>query len=496
MFVRVRLIAPCRVFIAAFAALLFMSSPSAADLGEASTSSFYSVAVPVVVSGIASAIASHELGEFSQEDFDESVEALAQSVDSSLAASQGAGTASAVVAGGISGVIAGIYDISTSGSEDLAVVHVRFTTPASATRPAEDVILEIVLPRAQIQDFGAKTGDPLDTHTIVHRKDRRVLGFVVGHKDRAFFRLVTKAGRILMVPARTISPVSRLDFRTKVFVRSHDRYHRECRRPEKASKNERRGFIDPRTLTQQGQLAADVVVALEDLYQTRKTSKAVVGRSGTFREKHPMEYIHAGLFTRGANGEWSVQELLECAAVSQVQQRGAWDFFVARASFLRAVIAPINDAALRNNEIFSDSMYRAMHNPNYNIISNPHNVDYQNSNEWILDLLAFARSEKMTGGLTCSSARLARSHVTVKRSQAKVQLRRDDYLGELVALGSGEKLFAAVSTRGTLDDHVNCDGSLRTINRNGRRIVTVKSLIEYMQRTQITSPELIRTFAR
>lgn len=473
-----------------------ITQPAQADSQGASEGSVLLSTTPLLVSAILSSALYSELEEFSLYGIQASIDELGNAVSNLSTEAVNSATYSAEVSSGVlDTTILGIYDLSTQLASSSQLIEIRIQSAGATSASTSATVLRIPVPRAYLEGFEINTSDSLKTYYWISPRTKKVDAFVIAKQDRAFLRIVTTQGQRLLAPKRTISGVTKADFGPRIYSASYSKYKDKCLPSGKPKGYTLDDAALVEDLVQQGKLATTLVDYLDETNANNGTSAAVVGRSGTVRDNHPMDYTHAGIFTKSTQGNWIVSELLECGSVSKIWERGAWAFFMAKSPSYKAIVAPVEVEKFDKEIYMRDPILQAMHNPNYNLISNPHSLDYQNSNEWILDLLSFSKSESnaaLSPGVLCQTERLGRAYVTEQLSSAKRQLAEDRYSGENEPLSSGEKLFASFSSRGTLDDHQNCDGSTRDVRQDGRRIVTVDSLVEYMRNWDFSDDTLIK----
>jgi hypothetical protein len=194
---------------------------------------------------------------------------------------------------------------------------------------------------------------------------------------------------------------------------------------------------------------------------------ALVARQGQDLSKYHLKYSHAGLAFRPAAGQpWRIYELLNnCgSADSELWVDGLANFFLDDPFSLDAlVIAPPPKVAVRLKEALADPVaLHRLHAPKYNMVAYPFSTKYQNSNQWVLEVLASA----------------AASDIRVRtREQAQAWLKMAGYqptemnIGPLTRLGG--RMFKANIA---FDDHPS---ALRFSDRINA--VTVDSIQAFLQ---------------
>lgn len=120
---------------------------------------------------------------------------------------------------------------------------------------------------------------------------------------------------------------------------------------------------------------------------------ALVARQGQDLSRYHLKYSHAGLAFRPAPGQpWRVYELLnDCGtADSELWVDGLANFFLDDPFTLDAlVMSPPPKVAAHLKEMLADpAALRKLHQVKYNMVAYPFSTKYQNSNQWVLEVLA------------------------------------------------------------------------------------------------------------
>lgn len=197
---------------------------------------------------------------------------------------------------------------------------------------------------------------------------------------------------------------------------------------------------------------------------------ALVARQGQDLSKFRLKYTHAGLAFRAAPGQpWRIYELLnKCgSADSELWVDGLANFFLDDPfSYDALVMTPPPQVAVRLKEALADpATLHRLHELKYNMVAYPFSTRYQNSNQWVLEVMASAQA----------------SDIRVRtREQAQAWLKMTGYqptemkLGPLTRLGG--RMFKANIA---FDDHPS---ELRYSDRIN--VVTVDSILAFMQARQ------------
>lgn len=207
---------------------------------------------------------------------------------------------------------------------------------------------------------------------------------------------------------------------------------------------------------------------------------AIVFRSGRPREALPdgISYTHGAFWTYGPietedgktlNG-YAVHNLYqgrEDVLSSYLKQDFPYDFVKPAVEERVGVIVPTPGMQKRILEIMASDQYKAMHQPAYSLISNPHDASYQNCNEFMLDVIA------------------ASAWDTADRAQIKTNLAAY-FEPSLVETSLIQRLFAPMAdARLRTDDH---DGDIRT--------TTFASMAAFMEEYDLSDASYEITFER
>jgi hypothetical protein len=200
---------------------------------------------------------------------------------------------------------------------------------------------------------------------------------------------------------------------------------------------------------------------------------AIVFRSGRSREDLPegISYTHGAFWVYQtitlADGRqvpgYAVYNLYvgdgDQSRTSSLVQDFPVDFVAGSAVEDVAIIIPTPEMQRRILTIMGSDTYAALHNPNYSLISNPHDLRFQNCNEFMLDVVAAAAWE------------------TTDREQIKANL-REHFTPTRVRISAFERMFGPV-----------VDERVRTEDHRGRRIATTtyESMAAFMTANTLAS---------
>lgn len=138
-------------------------------------------------------------------------------------------------------------------------------------------------------------------------------------------------------------------------------------------------------------------LALQGALDAAGGDVALVARQGQDLSKYRLKYSHAGLAFRAGPGQpWRIYELLnDCGtADSALWVDGLANFFLDDPFTLDAlVMAPPPKVAARLKEALSDpAVLHRLHGNKYNMVAYPFATKYQNSNQWVLEVVASAEA--------------------------------------------------------------------------------------------------------
>ncbi|WP_394779512.1 DUF2145 domain-containing protein [Undibacterium sp.] len=149
------------------------------------------------------------------------------------------------------------------------------------------------------------------------------------------------------------------------------------------------------------QPSADTVMqAMELALRTRQAlddsgaQLAFIGRVGQDLSKYHLRYSHMGIVWRDSpKGRWIVvHELNQCGtAESALYNEGLGNFFLDNMFAYEAlVIIPEPDVQQKMIALMSSDAPKRLHMQHYNMLAYPFSELYQNSNQWVLEMLAAA----------------------------------------------------------------------------------------------------------
>jgi hypothetical protein len=214
-------------------------------------------------------------------------------------------------------------------------------------------------------------------------------------------------------------------------------------------------------------------------YQTLDQSDAkiaLIGRVGSDLSKYHLRYSHMAIVWRDhPKGRWLVVHMLnQCGtANSALFDEGLGNFFNDDPFAYEAIIAipsPANQEKLIR--MMGTALPASLYEPNYNMVAYPWSVKYQNSNQWLLEILAAAWAPEGS---------------VYNRQQAQAWLKQAGYQPSLLQIGALERLGGRMFRANiAFDDHPNelrFSGQIYT--------VTVESVTAFARHVDNQERELV-----
>lgn len=204
--------------------------------------------------------------------------------------------------------------------------------------------------------------------------------------------------------------------------------------------------------------------ALREALDDTGATVAFVARIGSDQSKRGIRYTHAGLAWRDhPAGRWHFIHLLNhCGSdASELFDDGPVDFFLERPFRYDALVlvpkTELQHAIVRRLHQGAD---RALHEKRYNAIAHPFRTRFQNSNQWLLEIVALALEPE----------------APLSREAAQRALERRGFEPERVRLGFFERVGTHRMGNVSLKDHS------RSERRDGGFVyVSVRSLRRFLE---------------
>ncbi|MBI3067403.1 MAG: DUF2145 domain-containing protein [Betaproteobacteria bacterium] len=221
--------------------------------------------------------------------------------------------------------------------------------------------------------------------------------------------------------------------------------------------------------------AEEIRKAMQLGYRTRQiaegagASVALVGRVGSDVSEYGLRYTHIGALVRDhPKGRWIfVHVLNECGSSrSDVYNEGLANFYLDDPHDYEGVVVVPSPQYQRRLAELAEALLgpsaRALHEPSYNMIAHPRSEKYQNSNQWLLELMAAAHAPQ--GSIST-------------RAQAQAYLAQRGFTGDPIRIPALKRLGARFfSANVRLEEHEQ-KGSYGVYET-----VTVRSVIRFLDR--------------
>ena len=183
------------------------------------------------------------------------------------------------------------------------------------------------------------------------------------------------------------------------------------------------------------QKAIQFAKQVRDTLEVSGANVAAIGRIGSDQSKRGVRYTHVGYLLRDhPAGAWTVvHELNACGSGnSDLYDDGLANFYMDDLfEFETRIVIPSPSMQDRLGKALTGPSKRALHEPTYSSIANPWSLLYQNSNGWIIEILASA---------------VAGTDEVRNREQAQRWLREHLYRPGKIHIGGGERAGARLFT--------------------------------------------------
>jgi hypothetical protein len=182
--------------------------------------------------------------------------------------------------------------------------------------------------------------------------------------------------------------------------------------------------------------ALGLAIKVKDYLDNSGAQVALVGRVGRDMSAQGLRYSHSGIVTRDAEKRnWLVMhELNQCGSSrSDLFDEGLGNFFLDDMFAYDALVAiPSPEVQQRLLQATRSSAPRDFHQPHYSLIASPFSTKYQNSNQWLLEMI---------------TPSLAPDKSIKNRADAQAWLKQTNYVPSKIKISQtkrlGAKLFAS-----------------------------------------------------
>ena len=221
------------------------------------------------------------------------------------------------------------------------------------------------------------------------------------------------------------------------------------------------------------------LTAAETLDALDGVDVVLIARGGQDLSRYGLRHSHVAFLLREDDGQWRAVHLLNpCkTAESQLFREGVATFIGETSSHtdLRiGVPTPALRDTLKAMLTKPAIQARALHEARYSVVAYPFRTEYQNSNQWVLEVLAAAMAQLEDGTLI------------VNRTQVQSWLKQHDYQPSTLHIGVAKRLGARFFVpNAAVTDHPASE----RISGN-YSVVTVESVFDFLQRQKGLQQEL------
>lgn len=219
--------------------------------------------------------------------------------------------------------------------------------------------------------------------------------------------------------------------------------------------------------------ADEALEALDDV------DVVILARGGQDLSKYGLRHSHLAFAVREDDGSWRTVHLLNhCKSPQSTLFREGLSNFIGETGThtdLRVgVPTPAVRAALKTMLTAPGIQAKALHEPRYSVVAYPFSDEYQNSNQWVLEVLAAAIAQSRDGTLL------------VRRAQVQTWLKEQMYEPSSLHIGVGKRLGARFfAANAATTDHPASE----RISGN-YSVVTVESVFDFLQKRKVLAQEL------
>ncbi len=229
------------------------------------------------------------------------------------------------------------------------------------------------------------------------------------------------------------------------------------------------------------QKAFQAAYKIHQKLESNRPQVALIARVGQDLSKYGIRYSHIAFVIKDkSSAQWRTIHLLNAcnSKNSALWKEGLANFFLDDLhSYDALLITP--SPALQNKLqalVRSDSAIKAMHHSDYSMVAYPFSEQYQNSNQWVLELLAQAMAQQNNFATPITN-----------RAQAQQWLQLTQYTPTTMKIGTMTRLGARMfKANVAFDDHPNERRFADLIDT-----VTVESVAAYIRRLDPQSQEEI-----
>jgi len=205
----------------------------------------------------------------------------------------------------------------------------------------------------------------------------------------------------------------------------------------------------------------------------------IIARGGQDLSKYGLRHSHLAFLLREADGNWRAVHLLNhCKSPQSELFREGLSTFIGESGSHTDLRIGVPTPAVRKALIAMHTppaiQARALHEPRYSVVAYPFRDEYQNSNQWVLEVLAAALAHEDDGTLL------------IKRAQAQAWLKERDYRPSTLHIGVAKRLGARFFVpNAAVTDHPASE----RISGN-YSVVTVESVFDFLAQRHALQQEL------
>jgi hypothetical protein len=221
------------------------------------------------------------------------------------------------------------------------------------------------------------------------------------------------------------------------------------------------------------QSTTEALDALEDV------DVVLIARGGQDLSRYGLRHSHVTFALRDDSGVWRTLHLLNhCKSPESALFREGLGNFIGESGTHTDLRVGVPSPALRTSlkAMLSGPgiQARALHEPRYSVVAYPFSTEYQNSNQWVLEVLAAAMAQEADGQLL------------VRRAQVQEWLKTARYTPSTLHIGVGKRLGARffVANAATTDHPAS-----ERISGN-YSVVTVESVFDFLEQRGVLVQEV------
>lgn len=230
------------------------------------------------------------------------------------------------------------------------------------------------------------------------------------------------------------------------------------------------GEIEPLELMNSLELAQKTQTSLHQA----NAQTALIARVGQDLSAYGLRYSHLGLVQRQPDGRYTVlHELNECGSeYSDLYVEGLGNFFLDDVfAFEVLILVPPSQVQQKLDQSLSGAVARQMHHKKYNMLAYAFATEYQNSNQWVLEVLAHALSDT----------------TLTDRAAAQKWLQQQGYQSGLIQVDPLKRLGASMFKANiSFDDH-----PLKQRLKGQYKVVTVESVTDFLRQQQPDTQSMV-----